>query len=112
MLGKTFKYNFERVEASSEDIRNDWVEEINAAIEMGKGRNFDSPPPDPEQLSAEKDLPTVDEELPGDLEPVSYPDGLADFCQVSDSIQWILLAPSGALIVMMCFYWSTYFFRF
>ena len=76
------------MEASSEDIRNDWVEGINAAIEMGKGRNFDSPP-DPDQMSAEEDSLEV-EELPGDVEPVPYPDGLADFCQVIDSIQWIL----------------------
>ena len=75
------------MEASSEDIRNDWVEGINAAIEMGKGRNFDSPP-DPDQMSAEEDSLEV-EELPGDVEPVPYPDGLADFCQVIDSIQWI-----------------------
>ena len=76
------------MEASSEDIRNDWVEGINVAIEIGKGRNFDSPS-DPDQMSAEEDSLEV-EELPGDVEPVPYPDGLADFCQVIDSIQWIL----------------------
>ena len=63
------------MEASSEDIRNDWVEEINAAIEMGKERNFGTLP--------EEDLPKVDKELPGNVEPVFYPDSLADYCQVN-----------------------------
>ena len=61
--------------ASSQDIRNDWVEEINAAIEMGKERNFGTFPED--------DLPKVDVELPGNVEPVFYPDYLADCCQVN-----------------------------
>ena len=72
--------NFDRVEACSEDIRDDWVEEINAAIEKGKGRSFGNSPDD--QL-AEEDLP---KELPGDVEPVPFPDGLAEYCQVRDGI--------------------------
>ena len=52
------------MEAGSQDIRNDWVEEINDAIEMGKGRNFGNSPDD--QLT-EEDFP---KELPGNVEPV------------------------------------------
>ena len=70
----------DRVAACSEDIRNDWVEEINAAIEKGKGRSFGNSPDD--QLT-EEDLP---KELPGDVEPVPFPDGLAEYCQVRDGI--------------------------
>ena len=51
------------------------MEEINAAIEMGKERNFGT--------LSEEDLPKVDKELPGNVEPVFYPDSLADYCQVN-----------------------------
>ena len=73
--------NFHRVEACSEDIRNDWVEEINAAIEKGKGRSFGNSRDD--QL-AEEDLP---KELPGDVEPVTFPDDLAEYCQVKGALK-------------------------
>ena len=56
------------------------MDEINAAIEMGRGRNFVTPE---DQLSAEGDLA---KELPGDIEPVYFPKSLADFCQVKDDV--------------------------
>ena len=56
------------------------MEEINAAIEMGKRRNFFTPE---DQLSAEGDFT---KELPGDVEPVYFPNSLADFCQVKDDV--------------------------
>ena len=75
----------DRVAACSEDIRNDWVEEIEAAIEKGK-RCFGNSPDD--QLT-EKDLP---KELPGAVEPVHFPDGLAEYCQVRDCIHQSLIS--------------------
>ena len=68
------KFHLTRVRASSEDIRNDWVEEINAAIIEIKKR-FRTPEPD-------EDLDEPDEELPGDVEPLFFPNSLSLVCQV------------------------------
>ena len=62
------------MQASSVDIRNDWVEEINAAIIEIKKR-FRTPEP-------EEDLDEADEELPGDVEPLFFPNSLSLVCQV------------------------------
>ena len=64
-----------RVRASTEDIRNDWVEEISAAIEKEKKKGHNR---------AFHEEPKVVAELPGDVAPVWFPDDLADFCQVKE----------------------------
>ena len=62
-----------RVRASTEDIRNDWVEEISAAIEKEKKKGHNG---------AFHEEPKIVAELHGDVAPVWFPDDLADFCQV------------------------------
>ena len=64
-----------RVRASTEDIRNDWVEEISAAIEKEKKKGHNG---------AFHEEPKVVAELPGDVAPVWFPDDLADCCQVKE----------------------------
>ena len=62
------------MQASSVDIRNDWVEEINAAIETRRSH-----------IHAETSMILDAEiELPGDVEPVPFPDDLAPLCQVNN----------------------------
>ena len=60
------------MQASSVDIRNDWVEEINAAIETRRSHIH----------SETSMILDAEIELPGDVEPVPFPDDLAPLCQV------------------------------
>ena len=56
------------------DIRNDWVEEINAAIETRRSHIH----------SETSMILDAEIELPGDVEPVPFPDDLAPLRQVNN----------------------------
>ena len=67
-----------RVRASTEDIRNDWVEEISAAIEKERKKGHNG---------ALHEEPKIVADLHGDVAPVWFPDDLSDFCQVKEQIK-------------------------
>ena len=64
-----------RLCASTEKVRNDWVEAINSAVEnyQENRRTF---------LTTEEEEDSLIEEKLGDVKPVLFPRGLADTCQV------------------------------
>ena len=64
-----------RLSASTEKVRNDWVEAINSAVQHYEEsrRTF--------QTTEEEEDSLIEEKL-GDVKPVPFPRGLADTCQV------------------------------
>ena len=70
-----------RFSASTEKVRNDWVEAINSAVQhyQESRRTFQT---------TEEVENSLEEEKLGDVKPVLFPRGLADTCQVG-----ILVAP-------------------
>ena len=73
------------VRASNEDVRNDWIEEINEAIghftrtqlTYGKVATSSSSLSFAKQVCQDKTIEDI-----GDKEPVWFPKGMATFCQV------------------------------
>ena len=73
-----------RLCASTEKVRNDWVEAINSAVEhyQENRRTF--------QTTEEVEI-SLEEEKLGDVKPVLFPRGLADKCQVGILLQILIL---------------------
>ena len=65
----------ERLSASTEKVRNDWVEAINSAVEHYQENRGTF-------LTTEEEGDSLIEEKLGDVKPVLFPRGLADTCQV------------------------------
>ena len=73
-----------RLCASTEKVRNDWVEAINSAVEHYEEsrRTF---------LTTEEVENSLEEEKLGDVKPVLFPRGLADTCQVGILLQIFII---------------------
>ena len=73
-----------RLSASTEKVRNDWVEAINSAVEhyQESRRTF---------LTTEEVEKSLVEEKLGDVKPVLFPRGLADTCQVGILLQILIV---------------------
>ena len=73
-----------RLCASTEKVRNDWVEAINSAVEhyQENRRAF---------LTTEEVENSLEEEKLGDVKPVLFPRGLADTCQVGILLEILII---------------------
>ena len=73
-----------RLCASTEKVRNDWVEAINSAVQHYEEsrRTF--------QTTEEEEDSLIEEKL-GDVKPVPFPRGLADTCQVGILFQILVV---------------------
>ena len=73
-----------RLSASTEKVRNDWVEAINSAVQHYEEsrRTFQT---------TEEEEDSLKEEKLGDVKPVLFPRGLADTCQVGILLQILVV---------------------
>ena len=73
-----------RLSASTEKVRNDWVEAINSAVQHYEEsrRTFQT---------TEEVENSLEEEKLGDVKPVLFPRGLADTCQVGTLLRILVV---------------------
>ena len=73
-----------RLCASTEKVRNDWVEAINSAVEHYQENRGTF-------LTTEEEGDSLIEEKLGDVKPVLFPRGLADTCQVGILLEILII---------------------